>query len=139
MTVRNSELHFLQIAPYEETEETRLIMKFPTILGAAVLFIASTAMAYDMTYMSSLNPRETKSVAINLPAGKSMTEVWGTNGETISCTFIDPGTGNAAYQAKNVQRCVGRADLSLPSNLTVKITNSDMKSFEFRIWVHDVQ
>lgn len=112
-------------------------MKFPAIIAASILFLSSVAYAYDMTYLSGVKAHDTKQVLVEIPQGKHTVEIWGTDGEMISCTLIDRGTGNVAYKADNVQRCVGRADLSLPANVLAKITNNGNKDLEFRIWVHD--
>jgi hypothetical protein len=112
-------------------------MKFPSIIATAILFLSGTALAYDMTYMSSLKANQTKQVTVELPSGKSTVEVWATDNEKISCQFIDRGTGNVAYESSDTQRCVGRADLSLPAHMLAKITNNGNKDLDFRIWVHD--
>lgn len=112
-------------------------MKFPTIIATAILFLSATAMAYDQTYLSRIKATQTREVLVELPNGKSTVEVWGTDKENISCTFIDRGTGNVAYESKDTQRCVGRADLSLPAHMLAKITNNGNKDLDVRIWVHD--
>lgn len=113
-------------------------MKLSTMIGTvAIVFIAGTALAYDTTTMSHLKPYGTTKLSVKIPEGKSAVEVWGTNNETISCTFYDPGTGNIAYQASNVGRCIGRADLSLPLVMPMKISTPENKEIDLRVWVHD--
>jgi hypothetical protein len=114
-------------------------MKFSTLFGAAIVFFSATALAGDMTYLSSAKSRETRSMLVDLPSGKSQVDVWGTDNETISCVFVDRGTGNVAYEATNVTRCVGTANLTLPTTIQAKITNNGNKDIQFRVWVRSTK
>lgn len=112
-------------------------MKFPAIIASSILFLSATAFAYDMTYMFSAKAHQTSQMVVHLPTGKSTVEVFGSNNETISCTFIDRGTGNIAYESKDTTRCVGNANLGLPASMLAKITNNGDRDIDYRIWVHD--
>jgi hypothetical protein len=115
-------------------------MKFFAIIGAAIVCFSATALAaWDMTYMTHANAGETKELPLSIPSGKSQVDVWSADGNTISCTFVDRGTGNVAYEAKNVQRCVGTADLALPATAKAQITNNGTKETEIRVWVRTVK
>jgi len=111
-------------------------MKISAAFGLSVFLLASTATAYDTTYMAHLHGHETMQMDIDLPEGKSTTEVWGTGNETISCTFIDLGNGNIAYKIKNVKRCVGVVNLDRPTHVSANITNNNNDDLDFKIWVH---
>lgn len=112
-------------------------MKFTTIIGTAILFISSTALAYDMTSLLTVKANQSNESVVSLPEGRSTVEVWSTGGEKISCVFIDRSNGAVAYESKDTTRCVGRADLSLPAHMLAKITNNGNKDLDIRIWVHD--
>ena len=103
--------------------------------AAIVSFSATALAAYDMMYMTHAKAGETKELPVAIPSGKSLIDVWAVDGSSISCVFIDKGTGNVAYEAKNVQRCVGNADLTLPATAKAQITNNGNKEAELRIWV----
>ena len=109
-------------------------MKSITII-ATILLITVTAFAYDMTYLTSVKAHSTTQMSVDLPSGKSVTEVWAVGDEKINCTFIDKGTGNIAYQAKDTQKCVGVANLALPANILAKIDNTNDKNIDIRIQV----
>lgn len=98
-------------------------MKIVSLVGIAVICLASTAFAYDMSYLCSVKPHESHVGQINLPAGKSTVRVTATDYKNITCRFIDPGTGNNAFLATNVPVCLANANLTLPRRLIVKITN----------------
>ena len=111
-----------------------------TILAAALsATTAAAADAYDWTHLANVKAHQTSQTVVELPGGKSTVEVWAHDNAEISCTFIDRGTGNVAYQATKVQRCVGQASLSLPATMTVRITNESNKDLDYRIWIHETR
>jgi len=112
-------------------------MKLFTPILTAILLFSATALAYDMTYLSSVKAHTTRQVNVDLPSGKSTVEVWATGNEKITCTFIDKGTGNVAYESKDTQRCVGNANLSLPVTMLAKVSNNGDKDIDIRIQVRD--
>lgn len=112
------------------------IMKLSVMIGLSVLLLASTAMANNETYMVHSHAHETTQVAVDLPIGKSAVEVWGAGGESISCTFIDRATGNIAYEAHNVKRCLGLANTEDVVHLFVNVINGNDTDLDFKIWVH---
>lgn len=116
-------------------------MKFSTIIGAAIVFFSTTALAaaWDMTYITHAKAGEVKELPLMIPSGKSQTDVWSSDGSPVSCVFIDKGTGNVAYEAKNVSRCVGTADLALPVTVRAQVTNNGTREAEIRIWVREVK
>lgn len=115
-------------------------MKFSTIIGAAIVFFSTTALAaWDMTYIIHPKAGEVKELPLVIPTGKSQTDVWSSDGSPVSCVFIDKGTGNVAYEAKNVSRCVGTADLALPANVRAQVTNNGTRETEIRIWVREIK
>jgi hypothetical protein len=111
-------------------------MKFFVLIISIVLF-STVAMAYSASYTRTVPAKETTTVFVDLPDGKSVVEVEGTKLEHISCTFIDRGTGKVAFQATNTQRCVGTANLTLPAVMLAQVTNNENKTIELRIRVND--
>lgn len=109
---------------------------FIPLIAMIVLFTVS-AFAHDMTYMGTVKPGGTKELVVQLPAGKSVVEVYGSNKEHMTCQFIDNRTGMVAFLDKDSVRCVGTSDLTLPANITVKISNLETTRLDFKIWVHD--
>ena len=114
-------------------------MKLFTSILAAILFISTTALAYDWTYVGPVKAHSTREKVVDLPSGKSIVEVWAVGDEKITCVFVDKGTGNVAYEAKDTIRCVGGANLALPARILVRITNNGDKDIESRIQVRDVK
>lgn len=115
-------------------------MKFSTIIGAAIVFFSTTALAaaWDMMYITHAKAGEVKELPLVIPSGKSQTDVWSDDGSPVSCVFVDKGTGNVAFEAKNVSRCVGTANLALPANVRAQVTNNGSKEAELRIWVRTI-
>jgi hypothetical protein len=112
-------------------------MKLSLLIGAAILFLSGTAIAHDMTYLALAKPHETKQMSVDLPAGKSVVEVWSEDHSKISCTFVQRATGEVVYEATNVDRCIGNAKLTLPVIITMRITNHEDKDAYLRVWVRD--
>lgn len=113
-------------------------MKLFAAITSAILLTAGVAMAYDMTHLlNRVEPHQTRLATVDLPAGKSTVEVWGERQDSISCTFVDYGTNKVVYEASNVTRCIGTADLSLPARVQARITNNGNQVTDIRIQVHD--
>jgi len=115
-------------------------MKFTTVIGAAIIFISGTALAYsyDVTKPDVLiKAHQTSPVVVQLPVGNSTVEVWSTGEEKISCTFLDPGTDKSIHDG-DTKRCVRRIiNQGAPSNMVAKISNDGNQDLNVRIWVHD--
>lgn len=109
------------------------------LLALAILCISTAAIAYDMTYLGIVKAHGTIQVPVELPAGTFKVEVWANDNATITCAFVDKGTGEVAYQAKDVRRCVGYGKLSVPGHILASITNDNDKGLDFKVWVHDAK
>lgn len=111
-------------------------MKFSTIVAAAILLFSATALAHDLTYMGPIKSNETKSVKIELPAGKLTVEVYSTSPTTkFNCQF-QAGYGGVVFEQANTSKCVGRTVTQSDTNMTVRVTNLGPDS-DYKIWVHD--
>jgi hypothetical protein len=111
-------------------------MKFSTIVTAAILLFSSTALAHDLTYMGPIKSNETKSVKVELPAGKLVIEVFSSSPETkFNCQF-QSGYGGIVFEQTNTSKCVGRTVTNSDTNITVRVTNLGPDS-DYKIWVHD--
>ena len=109
---------------------------FTSIISSAIL-VSATAAAYDTTYLYAVPAHYNKQMVVELPSGKSIIEVWAEDNEKISCTFVDRGTYKTVYEAVDTQRCIGNANLSLPTFLLTKVINNGDKDIRVRTWIHD--
>lgn len=107
-----------------------------TSLTFCLLFFSSV-LSYNMTYMLSAKPHETKSVTIYVPAGWSSIEAWGTDNEIITCTFVDPVTKNVIYEIVNTKLCITNNASRHELSVILQIKNTTEKSAQLRAWVHD--
>lgn len=113
-------------------------MKLSSLIGAAIVLVATTAFAYDLTYLGPIKAHETKSVKVDLPAGKLTVEVYSTFPETrFNCDF-STNYGSVVFVQRNTPRCVGNVVMQSDASMTVSVTNLG-KDSEYKIWVHDTQ
>jgi hypothetical protein len=118
-----------------------------SIVMAAVLLTASSAIAQDWTYLDALSPHETHQKEIKLLDSKSTIEVYGGNYDAvtgnydlISCKFID-FNGSVVAEQKNVSHCLANTKpLSIvPWRATVQVTNEENKPITYKLWVHETK
>jgi hypothetical protein len=113
-------------------------MKLSSLLAAAVLLVAGTALAYDLTYLGPIKTKETKTVKVRLPDGKSKIEVWSPSGNgKVTCRFATATYGGVVVEQSNVDRCIILPIVSGETDITVSVTNLENKDSDYRIWVHD--
>ena len=110
-------------------------MKLISLLTVAALCVAVPALAYDLTYMGPIKAKESKTIKVHLPDGKSQVEVW-TDGK-ISCSFATASYGGVTVEQNDVARCNLVPVVSGETDVTVKVTNLESKDTQYRIWVHD--
>lgn len=111
-------------------------MKFTSLIGAAILFVSSVALAHDLTYLGPIKANETKTVKVELPAGKLVVEVFSSSPETkFNCQF-QSGYGGVVFEQTGVSRCVSRTTTQSDTTLQVSVKNLG-KDSDYRIWVHD--
>lgn len=111
-------------------------MKFTALFGAALALFSTVALAHDLTYMGPIKANETKSVKVELPAGKLTVEVFSSSPETkFNCQF-QSGYGSVVFEQTNTHRCVGKVVTQSESTLNVSVKNLGMDS-DYKIWVHD--
>lgn len=111
-------------------------MKISTIIGAAILFVSSAALAHDLTYMGPIKTNETKNVKVELPAGKLTIEVFSSSPETkFNCQF-QSGYGGIIFEQTDTHKCINRVSVESNSTLNVGVKNLG-KDSDYKIWVHD--
>lgn len=112
-------------------------MKLTNLLIAAVLTFASSALAYDLSYLGPIKAKETKSIKVHLPVGKTQIEVWSpSDGGKITCRF---GTSlyGVVLEQSNTAKCTINPVVKDETDMTVDVTNLENKDSDYRIWVHD--
>ena len=110
-------------------------MKFPAII-ATILFVSTTALAHDLTYLGPIKSNETKNVKVELPAGKLLVEVYSSSPETkFNCQF-QSGYGSVTFEQTNVSRCMSKIVTQSDTTLIVSVKNLS-KDSDYKIWVHD--
>lgn len=116
-------------------------MKHIAILfSITILCFSLSALAHDFTRLGSVKPQHaTVFPSVELPEGKSLTEVWATNNEKISCRFISETTAEVVYKADDTQRCVGTANLVFPAHIHIIIINKGDKQIDVRAWIHSTK
>jgi hypothetical protein len=113
-------------------------MKLSSLFVVAALCVAAPALAYDLTYLGPIKAKETKSIKVHLPEGKSKVEIWSPsdNGK-VTCQFGTATYGGVVVEQSNVSRCVILPAVSSETDITVSVTNLENKDSDYRIWVHD--
>lgn len=113
-------------------------MKLASLLGAAIVLCATTALAHDLTYTGPIKSGETKSVKVNLPDGKMTVEVFSPNVETkFNCQFSYT-YGGVVDEQKNTPKCLRNFIVQSENTMVVSLTNLG-KDSDYRIWVHDTK
>lgn len=111
-------------------------MKLTTLLGAAVVLISATAFAHDIGYICPIKSKETKTVKVDLPAGKLTVEVTASvPNTTFNCQFSST-YGGVVDEQKNTQKCLRNFIVQSDSSMNVSVTNLG-KDADYRVWVHD--
>ena len=111
-------------------------MKISAILGAAILLVSSVALAHDLTYLGPIKANETKTVRVDLPAGKLMVEVFSSSPETkFNCQF-QSGYGGVIFEQTGVSKCVSKTVTQSDTSIMVSVKNLG-KDSDYKIWVHD--
>ena len=111
-------------------------MKLPALFGTALILFSTVALAHDLTYMGQIKASETKTVRVELPAGKLTVEVFSSSPETkFNCQF-QSGYGSVVFEQTNTPRCVGKVVIQSDTTLHVSVKNLG-KETDFKIWVHD--
>jgi|SRR5579885_628846 len=111
-------------------------MKITSLFAAAALLVAVPALAYDLTYMGPIKAKETKSIKVHLPDGKSQVEVWASDAK-INCQFATATYGGVVIEQNAVARCNIIPIVKGDTDIVVSVTNLENKDSDYRIWVHD--
>jgi hypothetical protein len=111
-------------------------MKLPALFGAALILLSTVALAHDLTYMGPIRANETRSVKVELPAGRLTVEVFSSSPETkFNCQF-QTGYGGPVFEQANTSRCVSRIVNQSDTTMSVIVRNLG-KDSDYKIWVHD--
>ena len=114
-----------------------IIMKLTSLLGVAVVLLATTAFAHDLTYLGPIRSRETKTVKVDLPPGKLTIEITSSGTDTkFNCQFS--ASYGIVFEQLNVIKCLGNVVTQSDSSMNVSVTNLG-KDSDYRIWVHDTR
>jgi hypothetical protein len=113
-------------------------MKIASLFGVAIVCLATSAMAYDMTYIVPVKAHHTESSRVELPSGSSSVIVR-SGDKTISCSVTDTATGNpAAPDQSNVTACYFNArGLTASHSVYVKVTNESSEELQVTVQVVD--
>src|SRR5208282_3386996 len=112
-------------------------MKMTSLFGVAVVCLATSAFAYDMTYILPVKAGHFDSSRVELPEGNSSVTVRASNEKNISCRVTDAATGNPAAPDQNeVKTCYFNArGLVLPHTVYVRVGNSQKEDLQVNIQV----
>ena len=116
---------------------TNKVIRNSGLVVLTIILITTIALAYDFTYVREVKAHSEKVIAVDLPEGKSITEVITGHNELISCQFIDKGTGKVSLEEKDVAHCSENATLTLPEQMLVKVNNNNDKDVLVKVYVHD--
>ena len=105
------------------------------------LLVATTALAYDMTYLPVIPPKGDITQAVELPAGNSTLTVRGSHDQNLSCSVVDVGTGNIASPSfEQVPLCLFNATgLVIPAKVLVKVHNHSDETLQIYMQVVDAK
>ena len=116
-------------------------MKMTSLFGLAVVCLATSAFAYDWTYILPVKANHRDGMRVELPSGNSSVTARANNDKFISCKVMDAATGNpAAPDQDNVQVCHFNAHgLTLPHTVVVSVANSNAEDLQVNIQVVSVK
>lgn len=113
-------------------------MKISTLFGIAVLLFATSALAYDLTYLGPIKAKESKTVRVELPRGPLTLEVSSSFKDTkFNCQF-SASYGGVVFEQNNTDRCIANVNSTSDNSMSVTVTNLG-KDSDYRIWVHDAR
>lgn len=111
-------------------------MKIFTTIAASILLFSSAAFAHDLTYMGPIKANETKTVKVELPAGKLTVEVFSSSSDTnFNCQF-QSGYSSVVFEQTNTRKCTIGVSNNSDNTMTVSVKNLG-KDSDYKIWVHD--
>ena len=111
-----------------------------TMVSLAAIMVAATAMADNIwVIVDHLAPNESKTRSVELTPGKTTVEVLPVNAankpNNISCA-LSAGIGGVIEQ-NGVAQCLWNLNTPSSGFVSVKTTNNEDKSIEYRILVHE--
>lgn len=111
-------------------------MKYISTIILAILLVTTPAFAHDLTYYGPLKAKESKSVNVDLPAGKLTIEVFSTTGAKLDCKFVALGV---AFEQNNSPKCLVNVNVVSTGHIAVEVSNPENKESDYKIWVHDTK
>ena len=111
-------------------------MKLSALLSSAFVLFATSALAHDLTYLGPIKAGETKTVKVEVPAGKLTVEVYSSFPDTkFNCQF-QAGYAGIIFEHTNTSRCVSKISNQSDTTMSVSVKNLG-KDSDYKIWVHD--
>lgn len=108
-------------------------------LGTALVLLATTAFAHDLTYFGPIKAGATKTVKVDLPVGKLTVEITSSSLDTkFNCQFSYSSYGGVVDEQRDTHKCLRNFIVQSDSSMNVSVTNLD-KDSDYRIWVHDTR
>jgi hypothetical protein len=105
-------------------------------LVAAVILLATTVFAHDLSYLGPIKAGATKTVKVDLPAGRLTVEVTSSSAETkFNCQF-SYSYGGVVDEQRDTHKCLRNFLVQSDSSMSVSVTNLGKES-DYKIWVHD--
>lgn len=99
-------------------------MKLLNLFGVALFLFATTAVAYDTTYLVPIKEYGDITQAVELPASKSTITIRGTDNQKLSCAIFDAATGNeASPKLDQTSLCLFNSNMPHLSKVLVKVHN----------------
>lgn len=114
-------------------------MKLISAIILAALCIAVPAYAYDLAYLGPIKAKETKSINVSLPDGKSRVDVSSSSETTkFNCKFQTSSYGGVVLEQNNTAKCSILPVVKSDTQIVVTLTNLGNDS-DYKIWVHDAE
>ena len=114
------------------------MMKSAILLGLALLCTANVANSYDLTkIVAGIPPHSVRRMEVAVPQGESLIEVWGTQKENISCTFM--GSQGDIQERLHTDRCSLTTVAKTSDSLTLYLNNETETEIDVRVWIHDTK
>lgn len=114
-------------------------MKLISSIVLAALLVAVPAFAYDLSYIGPIKAKETKSVNVFLPDGKSRVDVSSGGAATkFNCKFQTASYGGVVLEQNNTAKCSILPVVRGDTQIVVTLTNLGSDS-DYKIWVHDAE